>query len=138
MTTDVTEQRTPLLDHVIEEIRVWMTRRRMSGRKLAAALGVSQTYVSTRLTGVTPMDLIDLERFASALDVEVTDLLPPARNREGRLITTASPAAEPGRTSNARSSRATGRPRLDGRPPRTTQDQSTVRPVRLRELTGPR
>lgn len=116
---------------------MWMTRRRMSGRKLAAALGVSQTYVSTRLTGATPMDLIDLERFASALDVEVADLLPPAKVREGRLITTASPQAERAHTSNDRSSRATGRPTLGGRPTPTAPDLSTLRVGRLRELTRP-
>ena len=126
-----------LSDLVAEEIRALLARRRTSGRKLAEQLGVSPSWVSYRLTGAQPIDLNDLARISAALDVDVTDLLPPARNREGRLITTASPQAERAHTSNDRSSRATGRPRLGGRPTPAAPDLSTVRVGRLRDLTRP-
>lgn len=65
-----------LTEQVAEEIRVLLTRRRMSGRQLAAKLGVSQTWLSSRLVGNTPIDLNDLQRIAEALQVNPTDLLP--------------------------------------------------------------
>ena len=61
---------------VAEEVRVWMTRRRVNGAGLASAIGRSQAYVSRRLTGDTAFDLDDLERIAVALDVPVKRLFP--------------------------------------------------------------
>lgn len=75
-----------LSERVAEEIRAVLARRRKSGRSLADDLGVSQTWMSTRLNGTTPIDLNDLERIAIALDVDVADLVLPTR-REGRFIT---------------------------------------------------
>lgn len=54
-----------------------MTRKRVSGRRLAELLNVSPSWVSYRITGVTPIDLNDLERIAAVLEVAVADLLPP-------------------------------------------------------------
>lgn len=64
-------------DLVAEEIRSLMGRQRMTGRALAEALGVSPSWVSYRLTGVTDIDVNDLQRIADALGVEAGDLLPP-------------------------------------------------------------
>jgi transcriptional regulator with XRE-family HTH domain len=75
-----------LSERVAEEIRAMLGRRRMSGRQLATKLGVSQTWMSTRLTGTTPIDLNDLERIAAILDVEVAELLPIPK--PGRYLTT--------------------------------------------------
>lgn len=82
MSIDVARVRTerPLSEQVAEEIRVVMTRRRISGRHLASALGVSQTWVSSRLAGGTPIDLNDLQRIAGALNTPVAALLPPSIN----------------------------------------------------------
>jgi DNA-binding Xre family transcriptional regulator len=73
-----------LSERVAEEIRAMLGRQRMSGRQLASKLGVSQTWMSTRLAGTTPIDLNDLERIAGILDVDVFELLPA---REGRVVT---------------------------------------------------
>ncbi|WP_422751377.1 helix-turn-helix domain-containing protein [Micromonospora sp. WMMD1219] len=70
-----------LSEAVAEEIRVLLTRRRMSGRKLAQMLGVSPSWVSYRLTGQQPIDLNDLQRIADVLGVTVIDLLPAAMVR---------------------------------------------------------
>jgi transcriptional regulator with XRE-family HTH domain len=75
-----------LSDRVADAIRARLALRRRrnlapsSGKELAAAVGMSQSGMSARLTGATPIDLNDLERIARALDMEVADLLPtPAR-----------------------------------------------------------
>jgi transcriptional regulator with XRE-family HTH domain len=65
-----------LSEQVAEEIRVMMTRRRMSGRQLAQRLNVSPAWVSYRLTGTQPIDLNDLQQIADVLEVAVGDLLP--------------------------------------------------------------
>jgi len=76
-----------LSERVAEEVRAMLARRRVSGRKLADQLGVSPSWVSYRLTGAQPIDLNDLERIASALNVEVIDLLPRGpRPSEGRTV----------------------------------------------------
>jgi transcriptional regulator with XRE-family HTH domain len=116
-----------LSERVAEEIRAMLGRKRMSGRQLATKLGVSQTWMSTRLSGTTPIDLNDLEKIARVLDVEVTDLLPRSG---GGLITTASPQADHQTRTNARSPRLTGRPTLTGQPKRASERESTRRPAR--------
>lgn len=67
---------------VAEEIRVALVRRRMSGKRLAHETGMSQSAISARLTGVTPIDLNELEKIADVLGVDLRDLL-PARARDG-------------------------------------------------------
>lgn len=65
-----------LSEKVADEIRVALVRRRMSAKRLAEAVGVSQSAMSARLTGTTPIDLDELERIAQALEVDLADLLP--------------------------------------------------------------
>ncbi len=89
-----------LSEYVAGEIRATMARRRISGRQLAALLGASQTWVSSRLSGATPIDLNDLARIAEALGTYPSELLP--RATEGRLITTAAPRGGTGSGTNDR------------------------------------
>lgn len=65
-----------LQDQIIEEIRVMMTRRRVSARQLADSLGWSASGLSRRLTGQIQITLTDLEDIADALGVPVADLMP--------------------------------------------------------------
>lgn len=118
---------------VAEEIRVVLTRRRMSGRQLAAMLDVSQTWLSTRLNGTTPIDLNDLQRIAYVLDVDVIELLPPSRAVPvGRVLPTGTHHADDkGRGITIRKFGLTKRPRPNGHPKRTQPDPSTRRPARL-------
>jgi transcriptional regulator with XRE-family HTH domain len=64
-------------DLIAEEIRVALTRQRMSQRQFAAKLGVSPAWLNYRLTGVQEIGVNDLKRIADALGVGVYDLLPP-------------------------------------------------------------
>ena len=81
MSTEVTPRTMSLTERVAEEIRVAMVRRRMSGAALARILGVSPAWISYRLTGTQPIDLNDLDKIATALGVEVLDLVSQARPR---------------------------------------------------------
>jgi transcriptional regulator with XRE-family HTH domain len=118
MSQDVT-----LSDRVAEEIRALLARRRISGRQLAESTGMSQSAVSARLTGVTAIDLDDLERIATALDVEITALLPVRSHNK-----TLSPP--PVRPTGPRSQRALLAPghtperHLNGRPASETSGAS--------------
>jgi transcriptional regulator with XRE-family HTH domain len=57
------------------EIRLMLTRRRMSQSDLARKLGVSTTWVSYRLNGKQPIDLNDLAAIARVLAVKPSQLL---------------------------------------------------------------
>ena len=87
MTNAVTGTVRSLSDEVAEEIRVLLTRRRMSQRRMAQALGVSPAWLNYRLTGVQAIDLNDLERIADVLGVTVIDLLPSAKVRPNNRST---------------------------------------------------
>lgn len=65
-----------LADSVAAEVRAQLARQRMSASALAKALGKSEMYISRRLRGEMPLDLDDLERIASALEVDFAALLP--------------------------------------------------------------
>lgn len=119
-----------LSEYVAGEIRATMARQRKSGRQLAAALGASQTWVSSRLSGATPIDLNDLARIAEALGIFAADLLP--RSTEGRLITTAGPRAQSGETPNGRSGFRADRSGRSGPLSRTHAEESMRRPARTR------
>lgn len=132
-----TEKRTAipqLSDLVAKEIKVLLVRRDWKQSDLAARMGKSEVWVSRKLRGSQTIDLNELQAFADAFEIPFEELL---GGREGRLITTGRPAAETARNSNDRSSRATGRPTLGGRPTPTAPDLSTLRVGRLRELTRP-
>jgi transcriptional regulator with XRE-family HTH domain len=110
---------------VAEEIRAMMARRRISGRELARKLGVSQSWVSYRLTGIQPIDLNDLQRIAEALDVTVLDLLP----RDLRtVVTVTSPNLAPYQPNR-------GRP--PGHPPGPSRPTGARRPQRSRPQLVP-
>lgn len=76
MTNAATDTVRTLSDQVAEEIRVALTRRRMSQRQLAQALNVSPAWLNYRLTGVQAIDVNDMQRIADALGVSVLDLFP--------------------------------------------------------------
>ena len=57
-------------------IRAEMARRGVAQMTLAAAVGVSQSGLSKRLRGHTPLDVNELLRIAAFLDVPVNDLIP--------------------------------------------------------------
>ena len=69
-------QPSTLADSVAAEVRAQLARRQSTGTALANAIGKSEMYVSRRLRGETPFDLIDLEQAARFLGVAVADLLP--------------------------------------------------------------
>lgn len=75
--TQPNERTATLTQLVADEIRVAMTRQRMSGRDLAKKLNVSPSWISYRLSGRQPIDLNDLFRIAKALRIGVHQLLPP-------------------------------------------------------------
>ena len=64
-----------LREVVAESVRVEMARRRMTQRSLAAATGMSQSYIGRRMTGEMPFTTDDLALIATALGVPVTALL---------------------------------------------------------------
>jgi transcriptional regulator with XRE-family HTH domain len=71
---------------VAEEIRVEMTRRRVSQVALAELLGHNQNWVSERLTCKIPLKLDEVEEIARVLGVRVDHLfvfeeLAPRRRR---------------------------------------------------------
>jgi transcriptional regulator with XRE-family HTH domain len=72
-----------LSDLIAEEIRVALTRQRMSQRQFAARLGVSPAWLNYRLTGVQEIGVNDLNRIAKALGMSVFALMPPAEQAAG-------------------------------------------------------
>lgn len=110
-----------LSSRTAEEIRVLLVRRRTSARKLAAQIGLSQSAMSARLTGHTPIDLNELQQIAAALDVPIVDLLPRqevSRKSNFASLTSPQPATVATRTAEARPGHAT--PTLTDPPSRTT------------------
>lgn len=67
-----------LADTAAAEVRAEMGRQRISAAALARSLGVSDMYLSRRLSGDEPIpfDLSEIERIAVALDVPVSNFLP--------------------------------------------------------------
>jgi transcriptional regulator with XRE-family HTH domain len=84
--TVVPGYRPTLTQRLALEIKVAMVRHSISGRQLATKLGVSQTWISTRLTGATPIDVNDLERIADAIGVTPVDLLAAAEAITSRYL----------------------------------------------------
>lgn len=127
--------KTLLSARVAGEIRAEMARRRISGRSLASELGVSQAWMSGRLSGATPIDLNDLELIAQGIGVEAVELLSRA---PGRAVVTAG-TAERGTTSAY--SQKPDRVRPVSYPQHTKPDPATRRVVRRRcstQLTADR
>ena len=59
---------------VAEEVRALMGRRRVSGTRLAKALGMSQSALSRRLNGEHPFDIDELFAVAEHFGVAITAL----------------------------------------------------------------
>lgn len=76
MSDEATPTRGRLREHVAEEIRVLLARRKMSATQLARLTGLKQSSLSRRMTGETAFDMDDLELIADVLGVSVTDLMP--------------------------------------------------------------
>ena len=71
-------------EQVAEEVRVVLARRRMSQKELGVAIGRSQPFMSRRLNGELPFDIAELAAIAEALDVPITDFLPPVEETDRR------------------------------------------------------
>ncbi|MGH2866781.1 MAG: helix-turn-helix domain-containing protein [Solirubrobacteraceae bacterium] len=71
--TDASQRPGGLAARVASEVRANLARRRISASRAAKELGWSQPYLSRRLNGRAPFDVIDLERLAELLDIEVID-----------------------------------------------------------------
>lgn len=65
----------PLARAVSAEVRATMARHRMSGSKLAAKAGMSQSYISRRLLDDAPFTLNDVEMICRALDESLPEFL---------------------------------------------------------------
>jgi DNA-binding Xre family transcriptional regulator len=107
-----------LNERVAEEIRVMLARRNISAAELARRTGITQRSMSRRITGEKAIDLLDLEKIARALEVEVTTLLPARdlNHRSGPVTESMShranthPAGSAVRTTPASTTRTTRRP----------------------------
>gem|GEM_PF-4601123 len=67
-------------DDVASNVRAEAARRRWSGRRLAAELGVSPAWVSTRMSGARHWRLADIDLIATAWGMDPLQLL---ARREG-------------------------------------------------------
>lgn len=70
-----------LQEHVAEEIRAEMGRQRVSGAELARRLGVSDAWISHRLSRPYRLSVGDVEAIASLLDRPASTFFPPAPAR---------------------------------------------------------
>ena len=134
MDNAATDTMRTLSDLVAEEIRVLLTRRRMSQRQLAQALNVSPAWLNYRLTGVQAIDLNDLQRIARALDVPVNALLPATfrpNDRSGVSPVQATP------TPRTAATRPKGRPANASTRPQSSGPPTRRRPARI-DRTGTR
>ncbi|WP_350339677.1 helix-turn-helix domain-containing protein [Actinotalea lenta] len=64
-----------LNDVVLANITAELGRRRLSARRAAALVGMSQQAVSDRLNGRTRLNLDDVQRFAELFGMDPTELL---------------------------------------------------------------
>jgi len=116
MSTGTSGRQGTLTERVALEIRFELTRQRLSQAALARQLGVSGMWVSDRLRGVQPIDLLDLERIAMALGVEPVNLVASAEGRTVQMNSrfAAVPERPPGNSLASARRPADNRP--DGRP----------------------
>lgn len=70
--------RKALREVVAEEVRAHMGRQRLSAVRLARNTGLSERYLSRRLSAKMPLNLDDMEALASELGVPVLRLFPDA------------------------------------------------------------
>jgi DNA-binding Xre family transcriptional regulator len=81
--------------HAIDMIKSWIGRRDLNKSELARRLDVSHTWVSNRLAGNQELTLNELERIATALDVDVAELLPARADRRSHNKTSSPPPVRP-------------------------------------------
>lgn len=124
MSENVTASVTPMRELIAEEVRALLGRRKLNASELARRLGVSQPYISRRLTGDTAFDVDDLEKIAQILNVEVADLFP----REGRTVVV---AGEAKRSTTVAKHTAPHRPHPTSQARRQAHIEATRRPVRI-------
>lgn len=67
---------TNLRSAVAANVRAELARRRLRQADVAAALGMTTSALSRRLTGETPFDVDELEALAAHLELPITGLLP--------------------------------------------------------------
>lgn len=65
----------PDIAPILDNIRAEMTRRRITQRAAADALGISQPALNARLAGRTPLDVGELLTLAALMDIEPSALL---------------------------------------------------------------
>jgi transcriptional regulator with XRE-family HTH domain len=65
-----------LAERAALEIRAEIGRQQRSSASLARELGWSKMYLSRRLSGEMPLNLVDVERIADALHVPIRQLMP--------------------------------------------------------------
>lgn len=66
-----------LADRVRLRIKVEMVKKGIDARQLARLMHVGEMWLSRRLRGLTEFDLAELERVATALDLQPDMLLEP-------------------------------------------------------------
>lgn len=67
-----------------ERLREARLRAGVSQERLAALAGLHRTYVSSVERGKRNVSLLNIERLAEALDVEMADLMPARAARKGQ------------------------------------------------------
>lgn len=117
-----------LSDAVAKEIRIALIRADLKQAQLAERMGVSEMWVSRRLRGAQPIDLNDLQRFAEALNVPVTTLLPASFRPNDRSATSPVRPTKPARTTPTRPK---GRPANAATRPESSGPPTRRRPTRL-------
>lgn len=65
----------PITPHVAGNVRAEMARARVSGRKLADTLGMTNQSLAQRISGQIPFDVDLLARVAAVLDLPIERLL---------------------------------------------------------------
>lgn len=65
-----------LQTRIADEVRIELTRQRLTQAQLAARIGSAQSVISRKLCGKAPITTRDVERWAAALDVPVSRLMP--------------------------------------------------------------
>lgn len=82
MSIEVDLMAEPLNTRAKQAIRAEMARRGVKQAELSLALGHSQTWLSWRVTGRTPLTLSDIEEIAGYLDIPIDTLLPTGERRQ--------------------------------------------------------
>lgn len=105
-----------LTQRVAKQLRREMGGSQISGARIARALGKSEAWISYRLNGKQPIDLLDLERICEVLGVRPVDLVIRAEQDDMHINTRfpAVPERPPG--NSLASARRPPDNRPDGRP----------------------